>query len=335
MRLNQRLGFTLIELLVVIAIIGVLVGMLLPAVQSVREAARRTNCLNNLRQLGLAAMNYESALKNFPTAGGQANAFWDTSEELRPRFGLENLGWAFQVLPYIEQNNLRDLRETNGYLGGATPMIQQSVPMLTCPSRALRFVNMGTFNIPLGDYAGVMGDWDVSGWGFAWEHYTDPNPNEERLVWTGILKKAYHHNVNGPTTFKFSRVGFRDVADGASNTILLAEKSVNIKNYVLNTADGWPWWEVWGQFHGADWPTMRVFSASVPPMRDTQERQSWMYANAVQTQEFGFGSAHSAVFNTVFGDGSTRSLAMTADIIALDRLGKRADGQIVDSSLFQ
>lgn len=335
MRTLRRSGFTLIELLVVIAIIGVLVGMLLPAVQQVREAARRTTCINNLRQLGLASMNYESALKNFPSAGGQANAFWDTSEEMKPRFGMENLGWAYQVLPYIEQENLRSLRDTNGYLGGPTPFIQQPVNMLTCPSRSARFVNMGTFNLPLGDYAGVMGDWSAPSWGFAWQHYTPPNANEERLVWTGIMKKAYHHDVNGPTTYKFNRVGFRDIVDGASNTILLAEKSANAKNYILTTAEGWPWWEAWGQFHGADWPTMRTFSANVPPMRDTQLRPSWMYINATQTQEFGFGSAHSSVFIAVFGDGSTRSISMSADVVALDRLGKRNDGTTVDPNLFQ
>ena len=103
---HARRGFTLVELLVVIAIIGILIGMLLPAVQQVREAARRTTCMNNLRQIGLASLNFESARMSFPTAGGQSNAFWDTGEELRQRHGHENLGWLYQILPFMEQQNL-------------------------------------------------------------------------------------------------------------------------------------------------------------------------------------------------------------------------------------
>ncbi|MFN5320324.1 MAG: DUF1559 domain-containing protein [Planctomycetota bacterium] len=344
-RTSARQAFTLIELLVVIAIIGILVGLLLPAVQSVREAARRTTCLNSLRQLGVACMNYESANKYFPTAGGEANAFWDTSEEMKPKFGQENLGWGFQILSYIEQGNLQDQRTQFGYLGGPTPLIQTPVATFNCASRSRRFVNMGTFNLALTDYAGVMGSWnDQPGWGYRWEHWLDPNPNEEKLVWTGLIAKGYHHNVSGPRTFKFSRIGFRDATDGGSNTILLAEKGVNAKNYSLSTADGWPYWEAWGQFACADWATMRMFGPTtnaagtgtgsnpeVPVLGDTQARPGWMYVNAVQSQEFGFGSAHPGIFTAVFGDGSTRTISRTADLPVLNSLGKRADGRVVNT----
>jgi prepilin-type N-terminal cleavage/methylation domain-containing protein len=339
-------AFTLVELLVVIAIIGILVGLLLPAVQAAREAARRMSCQNNLKQLGLACHNFESASGHFPTAGGQTNTFWDTGEELAPRFGTQNLGWAFQILPYMEQGNLFNQRPTAGYLGGPAPLIQQNIAALRCPSRGDRQVNMGTFTLALTDYAGVIGNWNEPGWqGFAWEHWTDPRPGEGQLVWTGIIAKGYHHNVVNSSTIRFSRIGFGAISDGTSNTIMLAEKAANAQNYTLSTGDGWPWWEAWGQFVGSDWPTMRMIAPTtadnggpgqgnpeVGVLGDTQARPGWMFVNDVQTQEFGFGSSHPGVFNAVFGDGSVRSLSQSANLGVLNALGKRADGLVVDTS---
>lgn len=341
-----RPGFTLVELLVVIAIIGILVGLLLPAVQAAREAARRMSCQNNLKQLGLGCHNFESSTKHFPTAGGQTNTFWDTGEELAPRFGTENLSWAYQILPYIEQNNLMQQRSQFGYLGGATPLIQQRVPSFNCPSRPERNVNMGTYILSLIDYAGVIGNWNQPGWqGFAWEHWTNPRPGEQQLVWTGIISKGYHHNVPSNSTTRYGKVGFGAIADGASNTILLAEKGANAQNYNLSTSNGWPWWEAWGQFVGSDWPTMRMFAPATsdnggagqgnPEMvvlTDNQVRPSWMRVNSIQTQEMGFGSPHPGIINAVLGDGSVRSLSNTTDLRILNLLGKRADGLVVDTS---
>lgn len=342
---QNRKAFTLIELLVVIAIIGILVGLLLPAVQQVREAARRTQCLNNLRQLGLACMNYESSLGNFPTAGGEANCVWDTGEEMKPRFGLENLGWAFQILPYMEQNNLEEQRSQFGYLGGPTPLLQQKVVSFTCPSRGERLINHGSYTVAVGDYAGVMGSWnDGPGWGYTWQHWMDANATEQTLVWTGLIAKGYHHNVVGPTTVKFPRIGFQSATDGTSNTILLAEKAANARNYTLSTADGWPYWEGWGLYQPSDWGSMRMFGPEtalnggsgqgqpeVPVLGDTQDRPGWMFVNAIQTQEFGFGSSHPGVITAVFGDGSTRTVARAAELQILNALGKRNDGTVVNT----
>ena len=106
MQLRKK-GFTLVELLVVIAIIGILIGMLLPAVQQVREAARRTQCLNNMRQLGLACHNYESAFMEFPPGCN-----WDTDsgdDKRNPQIlGRERVAWSVFILPFIEQNNLHN-----------------------------------------------------------------------------------------------------------------------------------------------------------------------------------------------------------------------------------
>ncbi|MEL7498470.1 MAG: DUF1559 domain-containing protein [Planctomycetota bacterium] len=341
---HQR-GFTLVELLVVIAIIGILIGMLLPAVQQVREAARRTTCLNNLRQIGLAALNHESAHMHFPTAGGQSNAFWDTGEELRQLHGHENLGWIYQILPYMEQNNLYEQRKNDGYLGGAAPLIETSVESLNCPSRGQRFINMGSYPLAVSDYAGVMGSWNEPDWnGFTWQHYMDPAPNEVQAVWTGIIAKGGHYEINADRTFAMPKVGFGAIRDGSSNTIMMMEKSVNSRNYELvNLADGvWVWWEIWGQYSGADWGTMRMIAPpnaadgttgtnpTVPLVSDTHTRQGWQFMSANTTQELGFGSAHPQATNAVFGDGSTRPVNNNVDVYILQAAGDRADGTVAN-----
>jgi len=130
---NSKNGFTLVELLVVIAIIGILIGMLLPAVQAVREAARRTQCLNNLRQCGLGALNFESANMEFPSAGLTSDTIANdgasgVGDIARSPFGAENLAWSFQVLPFIEQQTVANLRNGSGPSGvvgtnGWVPMV--------------------------------------------------------------------------------------------------------------------------------------------------------------------------------------------------------------------
>lgn len=108
---SKTRGFTLVELLVVIAIIGILIGMLLPAVQQVREAARRTECLNGLRQMALGTLNYESANMRFPTTGPQGQAVSLISNFNNPEIPV--LDYYFEILPFIEQNNLAALPQTS------------------------------------------------------------------------------------------------------------------------------------------------------------------------------------------------------------------------------
>ena len=143
----QRTAFTLVELLVAIAIIGVLTGMLLPAVQNVREAARNTNCLNNLRQIGLATHHYEGAISQIPPS--------------RPADGF--LTWPVLLMPHLEQQNLASRFDLQALYSDQDPdVIAESVPVMLCPSRragAMLSIDErdGQLTGAVGDYAGNAG----------------------------------------------------------------------------------------------------------------------------------------------------------------------------------
>lgn len=159
---NNRLGFTLVELLVVIAIIGVLVALLLPAIQAAREAARRTQCNNNLKNIGLAVLNFESSLQQFPTGGTMPDVRieWylkDTQSVSNPaqRRGPANgpleqgLGWLYQILPYLEQGAIKNLVQQSD-------LSKNPIPLYNCPSRrgvTMYSNNTQNTNISLVDYA--------------------------------------------------------------------------------------------------------------------------------------------------------------------------------------
>ena len=179
-------GFTLVELLVVIAIIGILIGMLLPAVQQVREAARRTECLNNLRQLGLSAFNYESSRRHFPAG------IYDDDNNHRAciRNGLVDL------LPHMEQGNLYDQLDTTipwsdpANLAVAAPTIQ----FMQCPSAGGTVDDNADIEVARGDYAFCMGE-------------------------TAVLNTDKPSGIFGIN----SKTSFAGIHDGSSNTILMGE----------------------------------------------------------------------------------------------------------------
>ena len=340
---GSKSAFTLVELLVVIAIIGILISLLLPAVNAAREAARRTQCINNLRQIGLACQNFESSDKAFPTAGGSVSEFLDAASQAGPLYGYEYASWMYQILPFMEEQSLYDLRggDGSGNVGFSDTILAQTrITGFNCPSRGERFGILGADVFRFGDYAGVMASHCDPGWtGFEWRSNAPPQSNsmgdEEALVWTGIIARGGHTNLSTGEVWEFGRIGFNRIKDGSSNTILIAEKAVAAGNYTIPNNNPFQFWEIRGYYSAADWPTMRIFGArtqtnspfeTVPPLGDTDQRPSDFNMSGSLKVEKGFGSAHSGVFIAVFGDASTRSLAFDTDLILLDRLGKRADG---------
>lgn len=332
-RQNQSRGFTLVELLVVIAIIGILIGMLLPAVQQVREAARRATCMNQIRQIALAVHNYESAHKHFPTAGDHSQGF--ENEPNRPGTKFENWGWGYQILPFIEQNNLYDLRETQGRSAGAGQMLNLQVPIYNCPSRGNRFsLTAWGDSHALGDYAGVMSSWNFGwrygGWsGFNWRDQQSTQP-ESQEIWRGIIVKAHNSYVDsGVRTYQeYGEIGFGALTDGSSNTFLFGEKSVQATRYTIPVGT-WDWWDMPGYHHSADWPTMRGFHASATGRfiwRDNMPANE--RRGGADNNEMSFGSAHPGTLVVALGDGSCQTVAFSADGDTLDQIGRRADGSI-------
>ena len=332
-------AFTLVELLVVIAIIGILIGMLLPAVQSVREAARRTQCLNNLRQIGIACHNFESSFKEFPTAGGAVEEYY-TSED----FGYESASWMYQILPQIEQVNIETLAESATGPGSpflVTRAAEMEISTFNCPSRANRFAIWGANILALGDYAGVIANVNTyNGAQFEWQttgvNFTQVQA-ETDIFWTGIIVKGGQASTdsNPAQAIQLNRVSFNDIYDGSSNTILIAEKAVNVQNYTVESVSPWPYWEMLGYYTGADWPVMRQFGAPVtgdaseqlwPPLADSTFPRVREFQGI--PVEMGFGAAHPGVFNAVMGDASTRPIPLGADLKLLEYLGAREDGEV-------
>jgi prepilin-type N-terminal cleavage/methylation domain-containing protein len=215
--MKSKAGFTLVELLVVIAIIGVMVGLLLPAVQAAREAARRMSCQNNLKQIGLALHNYHDTHNTFPPG-----AVWGVGP--RAPFTLPyHHTWNVMILPFMEQQGLYDsinkalpiwpqvLPTTNQLI------ISQQIPTLRCPSDAGSSKAEENHNIGVTNYAGSEGYhwWETANIGVGW-----PNPTESAGYADVISHTADFQNI-----FTQNRTrAMKDVKDGTSNVIMVSEK---------------------------------------------------------------------------------------------------------------
>lgn len=333
-------GFTLVELLVVIAIIGILIGMLLPAVQQVREAARRTSCMNNIRQLGLATHNYESAHKHFPTSGASAWAYWHDPFGTRPQYDFESAGFLYQVLPFAEQNNLYDLRETYGYNRTVTPngvtMEALHVPMFTCASRGKRTYGTNTGRLwSCGDYAAMASHY--SGWtppqrtgdsphGTANNHGPEHPGNGN--FWRGMIVKGGQYVASDGVAHKGAEIGFGALQDGSSNTLLFAEKSADARNYSGTHPTVW---QLIGEADGYYRPSFHTNSRFIRPIRkDSAVRGTPNWGSPINEQ--GFGGPHPGTLVVVLGDASTQAIDMNLDWNILWDICIRNDGAIVNPS---
>jgi prepilin-type N-terminal cleavage/methylation domain-containing protein len=306
-----RRGFTLVELLVVIAIIAILIGLLLPAVQSAREAARRTTCQNNLKQLGLGFLTHENIHGHFPTSGW---GFVWTGDPDRGFGDKQPGGWVYNLLPFLEQNSLRDMGKGMNATDKRAAMGRVNAQPQTaflCPSRRQ------VMAYPLVE-ASINAD---NGGGYCKTDYAGNGGDVVQTIYgPGSLAEGdanFGGWITGSTgmTFSRSKVKAGDVKDGLSNTYLCAEKNLAPEYYTTGN-DGA---DNNAAYTGHDWDTLRWGHTSYPPLQDRRGLTSWP----------SFGSAHSAGIYAAFGDGTVRMISFSVDPEMHRRMANRADGEIV------
>jgi prepilin-type N-terminal cleavage/methylation domain-containing protein/prepilin-type processing-associated H-X9-DG protein len=319
---EKSAAFTLVELLVVITIIGILIALLLPAVQAAREAARKLQCGNHLKQASLAMVAHEERCKYFPSGGWG----WDWVGIPDRGSGKEQPGgWIYNILPFIEQQDLHDLgsdgdpNSTGGQKWAqAAYRIQQPLAGMNCPTRrdpVLYPINGGsrTFNdattvthVARGDYAACMGDLKNDEWGGG---PADLATGNNLAWWPMDVAKT----CNGVVYLR-SEVTVAMITDGLSNTYMLGERYITPDSY-LNGGDAA---DNETMYSGYDNDTCRT--TSWLPMQDTPG-----VANTLA-----FGSAHANSCNMSFCDGSVQTISYTIDPLIHLHLGNRQDDVPID-----
>jgi prepilin-type N-terminal cleavage/methylation domain-containing protein/prepilin-type processing-associated H-X9-DG protein len=296
----RRRAFTLIELLVVIAIIAVLIGLLVPAVQKVREAANRMSCSNNLKQIGLAAHHFHDTHKTLPPA-------WIGDNSLDPDGWAT---WAVLLLPYLEQNQVYQLWDLR-YPASKQPQAayQQQLSVLHCPSRPDFVLSINDF-VPAGgglsDYAACFGtaaDFDKSNGAIIPNNppkSKDPSGFPIYTTWKGKLR-------------------FADITDGTSNTFMFGEKHVRPNSLRGKNEDR-------SVFGGQNNSIRRMAGIAANldqrPLRPPDD-QNGALANS------SFGSRHAGVCQFVFCDGRVQTIQLSVSLQTLTYLITRNDGQVI------
>lgn len=305
--LRARGGFTLIELLVVMAIIAILISLLLPAVQKAREAANRTSCINNLKQLGLAALNFESGNKCLPPARILCLNKDNDDNDMKVRGGAT---WAVYLLPYMDQDNAFERWNLLAWYHYQDPTVREfNVASYFCPSR--RSPNSDVLLSVSGDLLAFPGapinDDDNDG---HWEQIPGALADYACSMGPSSFASRGAFNLKNPLHWD-KGVRLSKIRDGLSNTILFGEKNVPL--------------DYWGQI-GWDCSTYdgdsSVCSSRVggigSPIAISLRDSRWL-----------FGSAHPTLCNFAFADGSVHSLNKSISPLVLGLLTDIADGQSV------
>lgn len=310
-------GLTLIELLVVIAIISVLATLLIPAVQSARESARRLQCVSNLKQLTLAVLEHEAQQGFFPSGGWGWQWVGDPDRGLGPD---QPGSWAFQLLPFLEQDTLFRLGEGKPDAQkrvDARTVTRTPLAMFNCPSRRVArayprndtFVGFNAASNPSTDSVSARTDYAIISGAERPTFRGGPTSMASAAMY------SWHTHYTG-ISFEHSRVHMAHVHDGATNTLMLGEKHLNPDFYTVAWSPG----DNESMYNGFNDDNVRP--TSEPPGPD--QRGTWL--------NFSLGSAHPSVFHAAFCDGSVRPLSYTIRVETLRLLGNRRDLQVIDDA---
>jgi prepilin-type N-terminal cleavage/methylation domain-containing protein/prepilin-type processing-associated H-X9-DG protein len=358
-RLRQH-AFTLIELLVVIAIIAVLIGLLLPAVQKVREAANRISCANNLKQMALAVHNHHDTYSSMPTAGEANNYNWNrTLVGGSPATGAgQSWGWAYQILPFMEQANVWRYVEPNSTDATQSTFqgdyfVLDGIPKsYNCPSRRAKTDNQDPYPWNGSPVKVNSIDYACNGGSYAFGY--DPASTDGTTL-NGPFQGVNHVvDSSGAQPILTAKVvdgaplRFADLTDGLSNTMLLGEKAANSLT-TRNNNDG-TWGDDEGYVFGVAWDTIRYGQgatskgtfAPIPysdawgfPDTPVQDQPCPATFNGPNTPpdfpgwpNYRWGSAHPGAMNIALCDGSVRTMSYNIDLGVLSYLCARNDGQV-------
>jgi len=327
LRTPQRPAFTLVELLVVIAIIGILVALLLPAIQAARESARRSQCANNLKQLSLAMIEHEDTHGHLPTAG------WWGSWVGEPDRGYDIRqpgGWIYNILPYIEQQEIRDVGQglpNNPRWAAFQRRDAIAISYLNCPSRraSTPYPN-GSGHTPINsrlsqfharaDYAANAGD--IKALEEQCGNIYPPSVaamDTPKTGWPPALK-----DFTG-TAYCGAAVKLAVITDGLSKTYILGERYINPDDYDT------------GRDHGDDWSMWTGYQDDIcrstffDPANPIDNRVPLQDTPGVPLSEH-FGSAHPAGCHMAFVDGSVHLIGYDIDAEMHRRNGHRFDGDL-------
>jgi prepilin-type N-terminal cleavage/methylation domain-containing protein len=322
-RKRTRHAFTLIELLVVIAIIGILVALLLPAVQQAREAARRTQCKNNLKQYGLALHNYHDVYGRFPGGGHWAVGArgWDWEAEHQPQ-----ISWHVRVFPYMDQSplynelNMRADYQDRAILRDGARTWQHQVPYARCPSddsneREWSEVVQTSYSGSLGPQSTVSLDSNCNQWQ-VWAvrpYFADHGNWWEKSGIEGMFSR----NVG-------AEIGIKDITDGSSNTILVGEIMAKCNDHKA----GWWHYNGMGSGHASTVVPINNFTTCerAPAGKVTHpqctSQHNWNFS-------WGFRSNHTGGAHFLFGDGTVKFLSENINHQTYQYLGGRGDGKVI------